>query len=88
MLFFENLYERKMDVILIISLKIAAKIEIRKHMFFVLLLLGVVSALYGMFFHCQKMCLHCFLLSIARLIRLHKLYNAFAGRSFMEKELN
>ena len=77
-----------MDVILIISFKIAGKIEIRKHMFCVLLLGGVVSALYGMFFHCHEMRLHCFLLSIARLIRPRKLYNAFAGRSFMEKELN
>ena len=50
MQFFENLYEPKMEVILTISFKIAAKIEIRKHMFCVLLDLlrrRVVAALYG-----------------------------------------
>ena len=40
-----NLHEKKMDVILTISFKIKAEIEIRKHMFCVLLSRRGVSAL-------------------------------------------
>ena len=40
----KNLYEKKMDVILTISFKIKAEIEIRKHMFCVLLTRQGVSA--------------------------------------------
>ena len=40
----KNLYEKKMDVILTISFKIKAEIEIRKHMFWVLLTRQGVSA--------------------------------------------
>ena len=53
-----------MDVILSISFKMTAEIEIRKLkvMFCVLFRGGVVSALYLMFFHCHEMRLqlHCF----------------------------
>ena len=41
----KNLYEKKMDVILTISFKIEAEIEIRKHVFGVLLTRRGVSAL-------------------------------------------
>ena len=40
----KNLYEPKMDVILTISLKITAEIEIRKHMFCIVLRRRGVSA--------------------------------------------
>ena len=55
-----------MDVILSISFKITAEIEIRKHklMFCVLFCGGVVDFVSHMFFHCHEMCLHCFLLSV------------------------
>ena len=57
----KNLYEKKMDVILTISFKITAEIEIRTHMFCVLHV--CVSALYSIcfsFIHCHEMPLHCF----------------------------
>ena len=48
-----------------------------------------VSALYGI---CSFIAMRCvyivFWLSVARLIRLHKLYKAFVSGSLMEKELN
>ena len=47
MLFFENLYEQKMGVILTISFKISVEIEIRKRMFCFLLCRQVVLELYG-----------------------------------------
>ena len=50
-----------MDVILTISFKITAEIEIRRHMFCVLL--RGVSALYSIcfsFIHCHEMPSHCF----------------------------
>ena len=52
----KNLYEPKMDMILTISFKIlTAEIEIRKHMFCVLLRKRIVSALYGIcFFFAMK----------------------------------
>ena len=55
-----------MDVILSISFKMTAEIEIRKHklLFCVLFRGGVVSTLLRMFFYCHEMCLHCFLLSV------------------------
>ena len=47
----KNLYEPKMDMTLTISFKIlTAEIEIRKHMFCVLLRKRIVSALYGICF--------------------------------------
>ena len=57
-----------MDVILSISFKMTAEIEIRKHklMFCVLLLGGVcVGFVAHMFFQCHEMRLPCFLLSVA-----------------------
>ena len=57
----KNLCEKKVDVILTISFKIAAEIEIRRHMFCVLL--RGVSALYSIcfsFIHCHEMPSHCF----------------------------
>ena len=56
----KNLYEKKMDVILTISFKITAEIEIRRHIFCVLL--RGVSALYSIcfsFIHCHEMPSHC-----------------------------
>ena len=55
----KNLYEKKMDVILTISFKITAEIEIRRHIFCVLL--RGVSALYSIcfsFIHCHEMPSH------------------------------
>ena len=50
----KNLYEPKMDVILTISFKITAEIEVTKHMFCVLIadedLIGVFKSII-MFFH-------------------------------------
>ena len=43
--FLKNLYEPKMDVILTISFKVRAEIEIRKHMFCIILRRRGVSAL-------------------------------------------
>ena len=57
-----------MDVILGISFKITAEIEIRKHKLMSVRptsrksCVGFVS---HMFFHCHEICLHCFLLSVA-----------------------
>lgn len=45
-----NLHEKKMDVILTINFKIKAEIEIRRHMFCVLLSRRGVSALYSIMF--------------------------------------
>ena len=73
----ENLYEPKMEVILTISFKLTAEIEMTKHMFCVLLCRrGRVSAFVKhnyvlSLIHCHGKSLHCFffLLLIARLMR-------------------
>ena len=55
----KNLYEPKRDVILTISFKIlTAEIEIRKHMFCLLLRRGIVSALYGICFFIAMKCVY------------------------------
>ena len=73
----KNLHEPKMDVILTISLKITAEIEITKHTFCVLLCSRErVSAFWKdnyvlSFIHCHGKCVYiAFLLLIARLMRL------------------
>ena len=76
----KNLYEPKMDVILTISFKITAKIEITKRYFFrptwqTRTYQRFVKHNYVLsFIHCHGMRLHrIFLLSIARLMRLDHL---------------
>ena len=79
-----------MDVILTISFKIAEEIEIREHV----LRPNSQTKKFGFLLHniCSFIAMKCvyivFLLSTARLIRLHKLYKAFAGGGSMAKELN
>ena len=83
----KNLYEPKMDVILTISFKITAEIEVTKHMLCVLLCTRFVKHNFVLsFIHCNGICVYIvfFLLLIARLMRLDHL----AGESFMEKALN
>ena len=83
MLFFENFYEPKMDVILTISFKIAGET-----CFASFFRIRIVSALYGT---CSFIAMNFFLLSIARFFPcqwLENLWAAFADGSSMEKTLN
>ena len=83
----KNLHEPKTDVILTISFKITAEIEVTKHMLCVLLCTRFVKHNFVLsFIHCHGICVYIvfFLLLIARLMRLDHL----AGGSFMEKALN
>ena len=79
-----------MDVILTMSFKIATEIEIREHV----LRPNSQTKKFGFLLHniCSFIATKCvyivFSLSTARLVRLHKLYEAFAGGGSMEKELN
>ena len=89
----KNLYVPKMDVILTISFKITAEIEITKHMFCVLLdedvyrrFVKFVKHNYVLsFIHCHGICVCIvFLLFIAQLMQLDHL----AGGTFIQKALN
>ena len=74
-----------MDVILTISFKITAEIEMTKHMLCVLLCTRFVKHNFVLsFIHCHGICVYIVFLKKARLMRLDHL----AGGSFMEKALN
>ena len=77
-----------MDVILSISFKITAEIEIRKHklMFCVLFRGGVVSTMYRiiMFFHCHEMYSHCFF-TVSNLISISLKFHPIASSRFFNR---
>ena len=73
-------------MILSITFKITAEIEITKHklMFCVLFRGGVVSTLYRMFFHCHEMCLHCFF-TVSNLISISLKFHPIASSRFFNR---
>ena len=89
LLLFENLHEPKIDVIFTISFKIAAEIEIRKHVFasyFADDLYRLCMA-YIMFFHCREMRLHCFLTINSPVNTAPKTLQGVCRRKFRVKDI-
>ena len=74
MLFFENLYEPKVDVIFTISFKMTAETCFASYFADELYRLCM-----GYVFHCHEMGFHCFLPSIARFFLLLLLFSFFPG---------